>query len=318
MDIFFHPSEERTLFISVYFALIWQVVVHRFTAAGYSGAHEINLHDIPGISHLSLEERTDFSLGRGTISCRAIRPVNSSGDFLVAEWRTFSSSKRFEQGVHISTTTFIELRFNVRTGGFALIEKSLPSGTWDEVDALDLGTCAPLPSWSDQMAFPLQVEQNSRPAWAQKPCWNPALVVMPICPRVITDTNVRIRSVRPGSSPDLQTALSYTPRPVTVKAHLHENKLDLSPATSLKLVTEENRPYTLKPELHGSNASTHTLKALFSKSDFVLDLPPTFKFPGNGGRIEGPHHIFQDDDFIILFHRHGYIAWDFRTEAADT
>lgn len=263
-----------------------------------------------------------FHIDGGTTSCRPIRPVNSSGDFLVAEWRTFYSGRPFEQGVHVSGTTFLELRFNAKTDDFSLKEKSLPSGSWGDMHALDLGTTPLLPSWNDQMVFTVQAKRGSRsfgePGWAGQACWNPALVAMPVYPPAITDADARVHSVRPGSSPCLPNALLCAPRFVTVERHMEENKLDLSPPTSQVLITEEDQPYALKAEIHGGDARTHSLKALYAKSNFVLDLTPALNFPTNGGPIEDPHHIFQDDDFIILFHRHGYIAWDFRPEAAST
>jgi hypothetical protein len=39
------------------------------------------------------------------------------------------------------------------------------------------------------------------------------------------------------------------------------------------------------------------------------------RYRNEGRGIHGPQRIFQDDDFIVLVHRNGYIAWDFRTTA---
>lgn len=333
LGIFFHPSEEGTLYISVCFTYIRQVVVHKFTTDGYSGAQEISLHEIPALPHVTFDETPNFLSVSNTTTCRAIRPVNSSGDFLIAEWRTCSSARPLEQGVHVSGTTFVELRFNTKTDDFSLKEKSLPSGTWRDMQTLALGPPPLLHSWNDQMAFSVQVIHDmtyAGVALLQRPvCRNPALVVMPIYPPAITGRDARIHTVCPGSSPHVPTALSCVPRLVTVEAHL-ENKLDILPPTSLALVTEDCESYytlrsdastqTLKGLFYtlGSDAVTRPLKGLYAKSDFLLDLTPTLTFPKHGGSIEGPHHIFQDDDFIILFHRRGYIAWDFRPEAAST
>ncbi len=166
MGVFFHPFEEGTLYITVCFTQIRHVAVHKFTTAGYAGAQEIDLRDIQDLSRLSFVEISGVFPG-GTTACRAIRPVNSSGDFLVAEWRTIFPGAPFSHGhipgeVRISGTTFIEVRFNVKSGDFSLVEKSLPSGSWSDRYALDLGTSLLLPSWNDQMAFALQATQNKR------------------------------------------------------------------------------------------------------------------------------------------------------------
>ncbi|KAJ9157024.1 hypothetical protein NKR19_g3944 [Coniochaeta hoffmannii] len=86
----------------------------------------------------------------------------------------------------------------------------------------------------------------------------------------------------------------------------------------IELETEENQRYPLKAQSHEWDASTQTLKSLYANSDFILDLPSFLECPGYSSWNLDPHHIFQDDDFIILFHRHGYTAWDFRAEPART
>lgn len=325
MGIFLHPFEEGTLYITVCFTQLRQVAVHKFTPAGYSGAQDLNLDKFQELSRLSSIGVSDvFDPGR-TTACQVIRPVNSFGDFLVAEWRAVSPGVPFNQGhtpgeIRISGTTFIEVRFNVKTGDFSIVEKSLPSGNWRDMSTLDLGTSPLLPSWNNQTAFALQATQNRRmfggAGSVQTVCWDLALVVMPVCQLPTAETNGQIHALRPRSSQHLQSALSCAPRSIPLKEHLSENHLDLSPAKSLTLVTDEGQVYCLKPGSHSCDASTDLLKSLYSKSDFILDLTRTLSFPENGGPIDEPHHIFQDDSFIVLFHRHGYIAWDFRTDSS--
>jgi len=322
MGIFFHPSEKGTLYISVCFTYVRQVAIHKFTSAGYSGVHEINLREIGALSHLSFGDVPGFNIDGANASCRAISPVNSSGDFAVAEWRTFSSGKPLHQGIHVPGTTFIELRFNAETGNFSFKEKSLPSGNWDDTRALDLGNGLLLPSWNDQMVFAVRVEQHRQlPGGAgsvEKLCWKPALVVLPLCFPITSKAHVTIHGLHPAGNQNPEAARTCSPRLVAVEAHLADNRLDLSPATSLELETEENQRYPLKAQSHEWDASTQTLKSLYANSDFILDLPSFLECPGYSSWNLDPHHIFQDDDFIILFHRHGYTAWDFRAEPART
>jgi hypothetical protein len=315
MGIFFHPSEPGTVFISVCFTYIRQVIVHMFRAAKYLGAQEIDLREIGALSSLSFNGPPDYNVTGGATACRVIPAVNSSGDFLLAEWRTFTSGNPTEQGVHIPGTTFIELRFNAMEGDFSLREKSLPSGTWGDMHALDLGTTPLLHSWNDQMVFPLQVTQDRRMygglGSVERECSSPALVALSLCPPTTTDAGSRLCRLQPATSTQSEKGLFCIPRSVTFEAHLEQNRLDLSPAAFLTLVTAEGESYGLKTVTN----STHTLKSLYSRCDFVLDLTTTPDFGEDHGRVEGPHHIFQDDEFIVLVHRHGYIAWDFRPES---
>lgn len=319
---FFHPFEEGTLYITVCFTHLRHITVHKFTPAGYSGAHGWSLCSTKDLSRLNSTGLPDDFVPGGATDCKAIRPLNSSGDFLVGEWTTIPIGEPFNHGytpgqVRVSGTVSAEVRFNVKTGAFSLGEKSLPSGSWSDMSTLDLGMSPLLPTWNHQMAFVLQATQNRRilggAGSEQRACWDLALVVMPTCQSPLTLTGCQIHSRRPLTNEHAQSVLSSAPCSNTVEDHVRDHNLDLSPARSLTLITEEDRAYRLKPESHSFNANTELLRSLYSKSSFILDLTPPSSFSENDGPTDGPHHIFQDDDFIILFHRHGYIAWDFRT-----
>lgn len=331
MGAFFHPFEEGTLYITVCFTHLRHITVHKFTPAGYAGAHGWSLCSIKDLSRLdSSTGLPDDYVPGGATDFKAIRPLNLSGDFLVGEWTTMPIGEPFNRGstpgqVRVSGTISAVVRFNVKTGAFLLGEKSLPSGSWRDMSPLnldmsmlDLGMSPLLPSWNDQMAFVLQAtEQNRRTSGGagseQRACWDLALVVMPTCQSPLTLTGGRIHSRRPLTNENAQSVLLSAPRSNTVEGYVRDHNLGSPTAMSLILITEGDRAYRLKPESRSINANTELLRSLCSKSSFILDLTPPASFSANDGPTDGPHHIFQDDDFIILFHRHGYIAWDFRT-----
>ncbi|KAB5585775.1 hypothetical protein GE09DRAFT_37798 [Coniochaeta sp. 2T2.1] len=325
MGIFFDPFEEGTLYLAVCFTDIRLVVVHRFTPEGYSGAREISMRVRDAKSRFAFDDSYQADgIEASTTACRALRPANSYGDFPVAEWRTIRSGASSSFGpapteIQTSGETFVEVRFNVRTGEHSLIEKAMPSGS-AIIGSVYAAAFPLLPSWNDQMIFALRVTQNRRlfggGGRLQLTPWELAAVVLPVHPASTGWANVRLWSLRSRGDLGPHAELLRVPHSMTVEEQLDENNLNLSPAKSTTLQTAEGRIYGMRPQSDSPEARTQALRSLYSESDFVLDLNATSSLVDDGHRIDGPCHIFQDDEFIILLHQRGYIAWDFRPSSA--
>jgi hypothetical protein len=309
LGVFFHPFEEETLFISVTFAAIRCLSVHKFSAGQYVGSREVNLDDIREAFGFKIIDRF-----RSGASCRVVQPVNSLGDFLVAELEALnphivtSSNADTSQSARVgaSRRTVIEVRFNVYTGGFSLIKKYLPNAKGVSLTTQDLGPF-PLLSWNNQMTLIVETEKDTG---QQDPSTPISMVVIPVCRTTSVRAEIpKIHSLHPLCSPYAYLDLTCVPRLIMAEEHLAGRKVDL--ATTVAAMTEENPRYFMRRE--PGTTIAEFAKSLYSTADFVIDLSAdVLSLTGSCGRPGMPHRIFQDDEFIVMFHHKGYIAWDFR------
>lgn len=315
------------MFVTVCFTDIGIMVVHRYTANVYVGAQEVNLRDIPEVAYFLLDDRdplTDCDI----TACRAPRPVNSCGDFLIAEWKIRERRDNLESK---SNVVFIEVRFNVNMCNFSFLNKSLPFGPWATTATSlypdighDYDAYPSLPTWNDQAVLVLHatsdrssVSKTNLQLQAQR---STILTVLPVSRSTTPRANASISSLHVSTGSHAKSILPLIPRLTTLEIYFAEKNLcvDSGSRTTIKVFNGLDANPVPLASLHALRRNSPFLKSLCSESDFTMDLSETWMSLKD--RQYGtdclyfPHHIFQDDHFIVLFHRHGYIAWDFRAD----
>lgn len=311
LGIFFHPSDETTLFISACFSGLRLVAVHTFVMGEHTETYEINLRDNEQASQFRFSERHDAG---ATIACRPVKSVNSSGDFLVMQWKALRNGAGVDNldnldNIKPSDVTFLEIRFNVNARAFSLVHLALPDGTWGSLQTLGLGAFPLVPSWNDQIAFTLEVAKSRL-----------SFVAIPVCQAATSHSVAPIYTLREPKDPGIKSRGLQLRRAITFQEHFPQAELEdavrMFDCRPLTLETEVDQVYFVNGPSGSDTNPTELIKSLYTEASFILDLIWTRTRPGNDNQIRGPHRIFQDDEFIILFHRHGFIAWDFRTRTA--
>ena len=232
-----------------------------------------------------------------------------------------------------SGPAFIELRFNVNTCSFSVVKKSLPSGLpWEERnvlindDLLDPDAHFLIPSWNDQITLVVEVTRGQtidREALTLPRHFS--LVAMPVCRSTIRRWSDPICVLRKPGSSHVASNLHCVTRMIALQRHM-KDRYSHGPETTpsdrgpvLEVFNGEDQPFALRPSASRGFNMRYLHSCVYAKSDFVMDLTDIFSSGGDDGNNDAqhwPYQVFQDDHFIVLFHRHGYIAWDFRTETS--